>query len=151
MPYPFLLFAGGKRSRIMTSAVDGPVPYELEQRGLSYRVKAGTPSRSDIDFFAYNEVKFHQAGSRYLVDRFTVATDFECKGSPDIRMIFQFDLHRRTMTAILAPPWSTDGRVHKFVHVARLKTADLFRLRDMDFFNIMGTRPLAAVQRLCSA
>lgn len=146
-----LLRVAGKRTRILTFGADAAVPYEIEQRGGGYRVKVGARSRSDVPFFAYTEVVFRKVGRSYLVDRYTIATDSECEGSPDIRMIYEFDLRRRTMAAILAPPWSNDGKVHRFVRSAILMRTDLFHLSDEDFVKLLADRPAAAVQRLCSA
>lgn len=144
-----LMRVAGKRARVLFKGPDGEAPYEIEQRKGGYRVKVGAPSRSDVPFFAYTEVVFRQVGSSFRVERYVVATDAECEGSPDIRMLYEFDLQKRTQTAILAPPWSSDGRVHRFVSPVKLPSNDLFRLSAWDFINRL--RPAAAVQRLCSA
>ena len=146
-----LLLVAGKPTRVLLDGPDGPVPYEIERREGNYRVKVGAPSRSDVPFFAYKEVTFRQAGRSVRIERYVIATDSECEGSPDIRMLYEFNLLKRTMTAILAPPWSNDGKVHRFVRPAKLPTNDLFRLSAWDFINLLADSPSAAVQRLCSA
>jgi hypothetical protein len=151
-PDSMSLSVAGKKTRLIGHGWDNAVPYEMELRNGSYRIKVGTPSRSDVDFFAYVEVRLRKVGSRYRVDRYTIATDSECEGSPDIRMIYEFDLGRRTLTSVLAPPWSSDNKVHRFVRRVRLKSSDALRLSEWDFINLLGQSPgEAAIQRLCSA
>ena len=147
-----LVRVAGKRTPIFLDGPDGAAPYEIERRDGQYRVKIGAPSRSDVPFFAYTEVVFRQAGRSFRVERYVIASDAKCEGSPDIRMIYEFDLGRRTLTSILAPPWSSDGKVHRFERSADFESADLFRLSAWDFINQLGDLPGAtAVQRLCSA
>lgn len=149
-PADLLLRVAGKETSILSVGPEAGLPYEIEQREGAYRIKVGSASRSDMPFFAYLEVAFRHVGRSYRVERYTIATDADCAGSPDIRMIYDFDLPKRTMTAILAPPWSSDGKVHRFVRPAKLTNNDLFRLTAWDFINLLGDRP-RAIQRLCSA
>ena len=145
------LFVAGKSTRLMSHGWDNFLPYEMDVRNGVYRVKVGTPSRSDVDFFAYTEVRLRKSGSRFLVDHYAIATDSECEGSPDIRMRYDFDLRRRTMTSVLEPPWSNDRKVHRFVRGVPWRSADPFRLTEEQFINFLGERPEPALQRLCSA
>jgi hypothetical protein len=146
------LSVAGRRTRLLLLGWDKFLPYEMAHQNGVYRIKIGTPSRSDVDFFAYDEVVLTKVGSSFRVDRYTIATDSKCEGSPDIRMIYEFDLGRRTLTAILAPPWSSDNKVHRFARTVKVKGGDPFRLSEWDFINFLGASPGgAAIQRLCSA
>lgn len=149
-PADLMLRVAGKETGILSYGPEPGLPYEIEGRQGAYRVKVGSRLRSDIPFFAYREVTFRRVGQSYRVERYTIATDFGCEGSPDIRMIYEFDLFKRRMTAVLAPPWSSDNKVHRFVRPAKLADNDLFRLSSSDFTDRIG-RPIPEIQGLCSA
>jgi hypothetical protein len=151
-PESTTLFVAGRRSRLFDFGWDKFLPYEIEHRNGVYRIKVGTPSRSDVEFFAYNEVRLRKVGGRFQVDRYAIATDYKCEGSPDIRMIYEFDLVKRTMTSVLAPPWSTDDKVHRFVRRVNFGDRGALQLSQDYFINLLGRTPgAAAIQRLCSA
>ena len=111
---------GGRKTRVLFDGGADGEPFEMELRQGKYRIKVGAPSRSDMPFFAYDEVVFVRAGRSFLVERYVIASDTECEGSPDIRMVYEFDLQKRTLTSVLNPPWSSDGKVHRFARSVKL-------------------------------
>lgn len=141
-----------RKTRVLFNGVADGAPFRIELRQGKYRIKVGAPSRSDKPFFAYDEVVFVHAGGRLLVERYVIASDAKCEGSPNIRMVYEFDLQKRTLTSVLNPPWSSDGKVHRFVRSVKLPSEDLFRLGALDFiYRLDDPRGGAAVQRLCSS
>lgn len=142
---------GGRRTPVLFNGDADGTPFEMERRQGHYRVKIGSPSRSDMPFFAYDEAIFARSGDTYHLLQFVMTSDKTCGEGPDIRMIYQFDLPKSTMTSILNPSWSNDGKAHRFVHSVKLPSKDLFRLSWLDFvYRLADRRAGAAVERLCT-
>jgi hypothetical protein len=139
------LRVGGKPSEILMSAWDES--YEMERRDGAYRVKVGNPEDVSTEFFYFSEISFHKVGSRYLATKYVTASKQECEGRPDLRRIDEIDFKRRTITTILEPAQTYDGKRRRYVHPIRLKTSDIHRLSEPDLFEFLANTP--ADKRLC--
>jgi hypothetical protein len=146
------LFVGGKRTNLLTTGADESLPYEIQQRDRVYRVKIGFQESWMVPFYMYKEIVFRKAGSGFRVTRYAVTSETECEGGPNVRILDAVDLAEGTITTILAPPWTTDGKEHRWGRTAKPKSTDLFRLSDDDFIALWAEPPLAPdFQQYCSA
>jgi hypothetical protein len=137
----------GRPSQILQGYWDKYLPYEMERRGGLYRVKVGIPSTSDVPFFYYDEVTFRKIGSRYLATKFVFASSQACDGMPDLKRIDVIDFRRSTITTILEPAWTNDGKGRRYVHPIKLNTFDVRKMSEDDLTAFLAGTP--ANKRLC--